>query len=144
MLAGAELDQIPALKRRTIAYLPQGVYGSRLLFCVSARTNKRHHHHRSVGKCDFRCCDDLAPEGNIDAADYSSALPGICCHGERRGHHKHSGLGSCSRWLRRAEPGGGVNEPDSISYSKHSLMVACTVSWCLAAVITAAEGVGTG
>ena len=26
-------------------YLPQGIYGARLLFFVSARTNKRHHHH---------------------------------------------------------------------------------------------------
>ena len=26
-------------------YLPQGIYGARLLFLVSARTNKRHHHH---------------------------------------------------------------------------------------------------
>ena len=25
-------------------YLPQGIYGARLLFFVSARTNKRHHH----------------------------------------------------------------------------------------------------
>jgi len=26
-------------------YLPQGIYGTRILFFVSARTNKRHHHH---------------------------------------------------------------------------------------------------
>jgi hypothetical protein len=25
--------------------LPQGIYGARILFFVSARTNKRHHHH---------------------------------------------------------------------------------------------------
>jgi hypothetical protein len=29
----------------SLAYLPQGIYGARLLFFVSARTNKRHHHH---------------------------------------------------------------------------------------------------
>ncbi len=26
-------------------YLPKGIYGAWLLFFVSARTNKRHHHH---------------------------------------------------------------------------------------------------
>jgi len=29
----------------TKRYLPQGIHGARLLFFVSARTNKRHHHH---------------------------------------------------------------------------------------------------
>jgi hypothetical protein len=29
-------------------YLPQGIYGARLLFFVSARTNKRHHHHKTL------------------------------------------------------------------------------------------------
>ena len=28
--------------------LPQGIYGARLLFFVSARTNKRHHHHSAL------------------------------------------------------------------------------------------------
>jgi len=37
-------------------YLPQGIYGARLLFFVSARTNKRHHHQDHVQCCRRRCC----------------------------------------------------------------------------------------
>jgi hypothetical protein len=32
-------------------YLPQGVYGARLLFFVSARTNRRHHHLGGGRRC---------------------------------------------------------------------------------------------
>jgi hypothetical protein len=32
----------------SMTYLPQGLYGARLLFFVSARTNKRHHHHHHI------------------------------------------------------------------------------------------------
>ena len=31
--------------------LPKGIYGTWLLFFVSARTNKRHHHHKRFGDC---------------------------------------------------------------------------------------------
>jgi hypothetical protein len=34
-------------------YLPLGIYGARLLFFVSARTNKRYHHHVNVCVCVF-------------------------------------------------------------------------------------------
>jgi hypothetical protein len=33
-----------------VTFLPQGVYGVRFLFFVSARTNKRHHHANSCGQ----------------------------------------------------------------------------------------------
>ncbi len=39
-----------------MSYLPKGIYGAWLLFFVSARTNKRHHHHRAVHLVREREC----------------------------------------------------------------------------------------
>jgi hypothetical protein len=45
-------------------YLPQGIYGARLLFFVSARTNKRHHHtkRQRTGSVNYLKCN---PPGGL-------------------------------------------------------------------------------
>jgi hypothetical protein len=46
---------------RGCTYLPQGIYGARLLFFVSARTNKRHHHHQLQSSVEESCVRNTGP-----------------------------------------------------------------------------------
>ena len=63
-------------------YLPQGIYGARLLFFVSARTNKRHHHHRLgegsfahvFSACWHHCAAPAAIKKVRPVADFAKSL----------------------------------------------------------------------
>ena len=79
-------------------YLPKGIYGAWLLFFVSARTNKRHHHLGVALTLDVRA----ARQGPSTRADESPGAP------------SHSSASSClddrvreaAKWLQAAFNGG--------------------------------------
>ena len=88
-----------------VTYLPQGIYGAWLLFFVSARTNKRHHHLR-VGR-EEEGVSSLRPElaaiaRTLQATALEADLLYLC--------DSEAALNKVSRWIGSARTSRGERE----------------------------------
>ncbi len=84
MHCGAEVTESSTNKQHHLSYgtyLPQGIYGAWVLFFVSTRTNKRHHHHTgmaglSAGSLKQRSVSQSVSLSTAKSEWYTASEPG--------------------------------------------------------------------